>query len=257
MLREHLADAVRKLRDATTVAVITGAGVSAESGIPTFRGPDGTWSRFNLEDLATPQGFQRNPKRVWEWYVYRKKEYGDAKPNPAHDTIAAMERHYPEFLLITQNIDTLHSKAGSANVLEIHGNINKARCTACDTVFDYSCLTLPEHLISCPACGALARPHILWFGEMYDAAHLRHMTEFLSTANVVLIVGTSGTVTMPAHLAKYAMQCGAYAIEINPNESELSQHVDCYIREKAGTALPELWKAVTGEEHVSFGAAIS
>ncbi len=239
--------AVRKLRDARSVAVITGAGVSAESGIPTFRGPDGTWSNAKIEDVATPEGFRRNPKMVWEWYLQRRNDYADAQPNPAHDVIAAMERHYPEFLLVTQNIDTLHTRAGNRKLLEIHGNINQARCTKCQTVFDNPHFTLPENLIACPKCGALARPNILWFGEMYEQADLEQINQFLATTEVVIVVGTSGIVTTPVYFTMYAIQHGAYAIDINPNQSEVSKEAHCHLRENAGIALPALWHAVLSQ----------
>ena len=236
--------AFQKLQGARSVAVITGAGISAESGIPTFRGADGLWDEFNIEDLATPEAFQRNPKLVWEWYTWRRQEYGDAKPNPAHYTIAEMEKYYQEFLLITQNVDTLHSKAGSTKLIEIHGNIYKARCTACYTIFDTTHSTLPETLVLCPECGALARPHIVWFGEQYDMTLIRQADEFLSTTEVVIVVGTSGVVSTPVYFALQAIQSGAYAIDINPEVSEVSGYVHCHIQEKAGIALPTLWKAV-------------
>ncbi len=237
--------AIHKLRDAHAVAVITGAGVSAESGIPTFRGADGTWSNANIEDVATPEGFWRNPKMVWEWYLRRRVEYADAKPNPAHDVIAAMERHYPEFLLVTQNIDNLHIRAGNRKVVEIHGNINQARCATCQTVFNNPHFTWPEEaMIACPKCGAFARPHILWFGEMYDPEHLDQINSFLPKTDVVLVVGTSGVVTTPVYFALYAKQHGAYIIDINPNLSEVSREAHCHLRQNAGIALPQLWQAV-------------
>lgn len=240
--------AVYKLREARSVTVITGAGVSAESGIPTFRGPDGTWSNARIEDVATPEGFQRNPQMVWEWYLRRRNEYAGAKPNPAHDVIAAMEQHYPEFLLVTQNIDTLHTRAGNRKLLEIHGNINQARCLRCDTVFENPHFTLPENSITCPKCNAPARPHILWFGEMYDPAQLEQINHFLAATDVVLVVGTSGVVTTPVYFAMYAKQHGAYVIEVNPNFSEVSKDAHCHLRQNAGVALPQLWQAVMAKE---------
>ena len=245
MMTQHAEmTAVHKLRDARSVAVITGAGVSAESGIPTFRGPDGTWSNAKIEDVATLEGFQRNPNMVWEWYLRRRAEYADAKPNPAHEVIAAMERHYPEFLLVTQNIDTLHTRAGSRKLLEIHGNINQARCLRCETVFENPHFTLPENSITCPKCSSPARPHILWFGEMYDPEHLDQINSFLPKTDVVLVVGTSGVVTTPVYFALYAKQHGAYIIDINPNLSEVSREAHCHLRQNAGIALPTLWQAV-------------
>lgn len=244
MQAQQFTTAVQKLQSARSLAVITGAGVSAESGIPTFRGANGLWKEFRLEDVATLEGFQRNPKLVWEWYTWRRNEYGHAQPNPAHYTIAEMESYFPEFLLITQNVDTLHAKAGSAKLLEIHGNIYKARCTACETVFDNLRTSLPEDLIRCPTCRELARPHIVWFGEMYDTRLIDRATQFLAATDVVLIVGTSGMVSTPVYFALEAIQRGAYAIDINPDVSEVSGYAHCHLQEKAGIALPKLWEAV-------------
>lgn len=239
-----ISPAVEKLRAAKSVAVITGAGVSAESGIPTFRGSGGLWNQFSIEDLATLEGFRRNPKLVWEWYLWRRNEYGHAQPNPAHYTIAEMEAYYPEFLVITQNIDTLHTKAGSTKLLEIHGNIYKARCTECETVFDNLYTSLPDDLIRCPACHALARPHIVWFGELYDMQMIDQAIAFLAATDVVIVVGTSGMVSTPVYFALEALQHGAYIIDINPEISEVSGHAHCHLQEKAGVALPKLWEAV-------------
>ena len=236
--------AVQKLQAARSVAVITGAGVSAESGIPTFRGTDGLWKEFRLEDVATLEGFQRNPRLVWEWYTWRRNEYGHAQPNPAHYTIADMEAYYPEFLVITQNVDTLHAKAGSTKLLEIHGNIYKARCTVCETVFENLHTSLPDDLIRCPACNGLARPHIVWFGERYNMRLIQRATEFLGATDVVIVIGTSGIVFTPVYFALEAIQHGAYAIDINPEVSEVSGHVHYHLQEKAGIALPKLWEAV-------------
>lgn len=241
----ELTTAVQRLRMAQSVAVITGAGVSAESGIPTFRGMGGVWNQFKVEDLATPEAFARNPKLVWEWYTWRRNEYANAQPNPAHYTIAAMEQHYPEFLLITQNVDTLHSQAGSRKMLEIHGNIRQARCTQCALIFENPYTQIPETLVLCPQCGALARPHIVWFGEMYDPELMAQAIAFLNHTDVVIVVGTSGMVSTPVYLALHAIQHGAYAIDVNPDVSEVSAHVQLHLREKAGSALPMLWQAIT------------
>jgi len=240
-----LTTAIRQLQAAQSVAVITGAGISAESGIPTFRGAGGLWKDFNVADLATPEAFARNPERVWEWYAWRRREYGQAQPNPAHLTIAAMERFYPRFLVITQNVDTLHAKAGSLKLLEIHGNIEQARCTKCAAVFDHPAALPPDGLVWCPACGALARPHIVWFGEQYDPALMDQALTFLTSTEVVIVVGTSGMVTTPVYLTLQAIENGAYALDINPEASEVSAYVHLHLREKAGIALPQLWQAVT------------
>ncbi|PIE34583.1 NAD-dependent deacylase [candidate division KSB3 bacterium] len=242
----HIFPAIQSLQQARAVAVITGAGISVESGIPTFRGPDGTWSHFNLEDLATPEGFESDPKLVWEWYTWRRNRYKHARPNPAHYTLVEMERHYSEFLLITQNVDTLHTQAGSQKLFELHGNIAKARCTRCDKVFDNPHITLPENLVRCPRCDSLARPHIVWFGEAYEPWMLDRIGEFLAKTDVVIVVGTSGTVSTPVYLTLHAIRHGAYSIDVNPNESEVSRHVHCHLPAKAGIVLPDLWDKVKG-----------
>ena len=248
MKTQDISMAIQALRRARSVAVITGAGISAESGIPTFRSADGLWAQFNIADVATPEGFRRNPKLVWEWYIVRKQEYGRAQPNPAHYTLAEMEHHYPNFLVITQNIDALHFKAGNQKVLEIHGNIGKARCTKCQKLFDYPATQRPDTLVLCPDCGVLARPHVVWFGETYDPMIMAQATAFLAATDVVIVVGTSGIVSTPVYLALQAINNGAYSIDINPEISEVSRYVDLHLREKAGIALPKLWQSVMTKE---------
>jgi len=237
-------EAIQRLRSAERVAVITGAGISAESGIPTFRGAGGLWRNFRAEELATPAAFRKDPKLVWEWYDWRRKICRQAEPNPAQHVVAKMERHYPEFLLITQNVDGLHPRAGSRKLLEIHGNIFQGRCTACGRIVALEEVPLPEIPPRCGECGGLLRPHIVWFGETYFPGVLEQAFGFLSRTQVVLVVGTSGAVYTPVQMALYALQHGAYLIEVNPNRSGLSSMASCYLPEKAGDCLPRLWDAV-------------
>ena len=153
------------LRGAQRIAVLTGAGISAESGVPTFRGEDGLWRQFRAEDLATPEAFARDPRTVWEWYDWRRGIISKVKPNPGHTVLARWEKKLPEFKLITQNVDGLHARAGSTGIVELHGNIWKTRCTKEETVADNLEVPLKQIPPACPACGALLRPHIVWFGE--------------------------------------------------------------------------------------------
>lgn len=226
------------------MVVITGAGISAESGIPTFRGDGGLWRSYRAEELATPEAFARDPKLVWEWYDWRRGLCGKAEPNEGHRVIAEMEQHYDDFLLITQNVDNLHPRAGSTKLIELHGNVFRARCTVCPEHFDLPDGDLLEIPVPCPACGELARPHIVWFGETYDTSIINQATAFLSRTEVVFVVGTSGAVTTPVSMALHAIQSGAYAIEVNPNRSQMTQFAEAFIQESAGTALPELWRRV-------------
>ncbi|PIW15915.1 MAG: NAD-dependent protein deacylase [Armatimonadetes bacterium CG17_big_fil_post_rev_8_21_14_2_50_66_6] len=237
-------EAISKLRAASRVAVLTGAGISAESGIPTFRGEGGLWRNYRAEDLATPEAFARDPALVWEWYDWRRGLCAQAEPNDGHRVIAEMERHYDDFLLITQNVDDLHPRAGSTKLVEIHGNIFRARCTVCLEHFGLSDGPLREVPVLCPACGKLARPHIVWFGETYESGVLNRATTFLARTDVVLVVGTSGAVTTPVSLALQAIGRGAYAIEINPNESQVTRFAHTFLQQNAGVALPALWQQV-------------
>ncbi len=236
---EDIAIAKSKLRNAKRLAVITGAGISAESGIPTFRGSGGLWKNFSAEELATPAAFQRDPKLVWEWYDWRRGICKNAEPNPGHLAVVTLETRTPEFLLITQNVDGLHNRAGSRNIAEIHGNIWRARCTLCGNQFDLPetpIANIPPHC----KCGAIARPHIVWFGESYDEDLLEDVLDFLNAADVVLVVGTSGMVPMPVYLTRHAMSHGAFSIDVNPEDSELTKLVSLSIRGQAGEVLPQL-----------------
>jgi len=241
-----LEDIPQAFARARRVAVITGAGVSAESGVPTFRGEEGLWRNFRAEELATPAAFARDPQLVWDWYDWRRGICAKAEPNSAHLTIAAMEQHYPEFLLITQNVDGLHNRAGSKKIAEIHGNIWKARCTKCSSKFEIPETPLTE-MPRCPDCKSLARPHIVWFGESYDVDLLESVLQFLSRTELVLVAGTSGMVPMPVYLTQHAMQAGAHAVDVNLEDSQLTPVVDASLRGKAGDVLPDLWRKVQSQ----------
>ena len=206
-----------KLRTAKSVIVTTGSGISAESGIPTFRGADGLWKKYQAEELATPNAFNANPELVWEWYDWRRQLIGKAEPNPGHEIIAKMEKHYQEFLLITQNVDGLHRKAGSNNMVEIHGNIWRVRCTSEGTI-----TYLEENPIGklppiCE-CGALLRPDVVWFGEMpYRMEEIIALTD---DCDLFVAIGTSGAVYPAAGFVADARDRGARTLEINLEPSE-------------------------------------
>jgi NAD-dependent deacetylase len=231
-----------------SVAVLTGAGVSAESGVPTFRGEGGLWRSYRAEDLATPRAFQRDPRLVWEWYDWRRSLIGACEPNAAHHTLARMETHFDEFTLITQNVDGLHRLAGSQDVVELHGNIWGMRCTrGCRTPWEDRTVPLPEIPPRCPDCGAPARPAVVWFGESLPGEALDAAYAAAQRCQVMLVVGTSAVVQPAASLPLLALQRGAYVVEFNPQPTPLSEAVDQAIREPAAVALPDWWRGWLAE----------
>jgi NAD-dependent deacetylase len=225
-----------------SVAVLTGAGVSAESGVPTFRGQDGLWREFRAEDLATPQAFRRDRKLVWEWYDWRRGLVAGCQPNAAHQTLAEMEMAFPDFVLITQNVDGLHHQAGSRNVVELHGNIWKMRCTrGCRPNWEDRQVPLREIPPRCPDCGALARPDVVWFGESLPRRALEAAFDAAQRCQLMLVVGTSAAVHPAASLPLAALDRGAFVIEVNPEPTPLSAMVDQGMRAPAAQALPTWW----------------
>ena len=234
---------ITKIKSAKRVAVLTGAGISAESGIPTFRGAGGYWRNYRAEDLATPEAFARDPKLIWEWYAMRMQVCLDAKPNPGHEVVAKMESYFPEFLLVTQNVDGLHVRAGNEKLVEIHGNIFTARCTSRKTKFNLT--QVPNQIpVLCRSCGKLARPHIVWFGESYDMSLIEKARNFLLKTDLIFIIGTSGQVGVPVQLASEAIAHGAYSIEINPDSSTISNLVNLHFASASGKILPEIWQEI-------------
>jgi len=228
------------LSRARRVVALTGAGISAESGVPTFRGKDGLWRQFRAEDLATPEAFARDPKLVWEWYEWRRGLIAGCAPNAGHVTLAAWERVFPRFTLITQNVDGLHPSAGSTNILELHGNIWKVRCTREGTVTDNRDVPLREIPPHCPSCGALLRPHIVWFGESLDQAVIGRAFKESAACEVMVVVGTSAIVHPAASLPHYAAEAGAAVIEVNPDPTPLSPYATVSLRGPAGQLLSTL-----------------
>ena len=238
-----IAEAADRLRKARSIAVLTGAGVSAESGIPTFRGEGGLWRQFRAEDLATPEAFGRDPRLVWEWYDWRRQKVAACRPNPAHHALAALESRGGEFLLITQNIDDLHRKAGSRRLVELHGNIWRVRCVAEGAVSELPDVPLREIPPRC-ACGSLLRPDIVWFGEMLPAEALDRAFRAAESCDLFLVAGTSALVQPAASLPLLAKQRGATVIEVNPEPTPISHLVDISLQGKAGEILPALLAAL-------------
>ncbi len=232
--RERLAGAER-------VTVLSGAGVSAESGVPTFRGPGGLWESHRPEDLATPQAFRRDPALVWRWYHWRRGLIAACQPNPAHLALAQFESRVPDFCLITQNVDGLHRLAGSRRVLEIHGSLWRVRCLGCGAVGEERRLDLPAPPL-CPECGGLLRPDVVWFGESLDDDLLGRAWRAAAESQVMLVVGTSAVVQPAASLAQVARRAGAYVIEVNLDPTPNTRQVDSSLLGRAGEILPLLLK---------------
>jgi NAD-dependent deacetylase len=228
-----------KIASAQCLTILTGAGISADSGVPTFRGADGLWRNFRAEDLATPEAFERDPRLVWEWYNWRREVIATKKPNPAHTAVVEFERRCSQFWLITQNVDGLHRAAGSAKLSEIHGNVWKVRCTACGAIEDNHDVPI-SILPSCRHCRGLLRPHIVWFGESLSAADLARCGEALRSCDVLLVVGTSGVVYPAAGFASAAKQGGAFVAEVNPDPTPQSEIVDVSLKGRAKEVLPLL-----------------
>jgi NAD-dependent deacetylase len=224
---------------ATSLAVLTGAGISAESGIPTFRGAGGLWRDYKPEELATPEAFARDPRLVWEWYNWRRELIAKAAPNAAHRALVELEKRKPGFTLITQNVDGLHDRAGSGKILKLHGDIWRMRCTACGANWSDRRAPLPKLPPHC-ACGGLARPGVVWFGEPLPDGMMKEAEHAASSAQVVLVIGTSAVVHPAASLIPCARQAGAKIIEINTEETAASERVDCALRGPAGELLPLL-----------------
>jgi NAD-dependent deacetylase len=237
----ELRELIAALHGASSVFVLTGSGISAESGLPTFRGVGGLWRTHRVEELASPEGFARDPKLVWTWYNERKAAHSRAEPNAGHYALAELERALRDFTLATQNVDSLHLRAGSRNVLELHGNLREARCTRCDGRRAIGDTGLPLGEIA-HACGGHFRPDIVWFGEALPPVTWQNAAEAAARADVILVVGTSAVVYPAAALATHYNR-RAFGAEINPEATAISERVQCTLRGTAAGLLPQILTA--------------
>lgn len=226
------------LAQARRVAVLTGAGISAESGIPTFRDAlTGLWANYDPQTLATPEGFARDPKLVWEWYASRRASIAGVLPNPGHAALAALERHFDHFTLVTQNIDSLHQRAGSREVVELHGNITRVKCSREEVLVSH--FADDETPPRC-ACGAYLRPDVVWFGELLPPDALARAEAAAEHCEVFFSIGTSAQVYPAAELPLRALSAGATVVEINPERTALTRHAHFSLRGASGLVLPQL-----------------
>lgn len=222
------------------IVILTGAGISAESGVPTFRGKEGLWGKFKPEELATMDAFMANPKIVWEWYNWRRKLLSEVKPNPGHLALFQLEQYLDNLVIVTQNVDGLHSMAGSTNVLELHGNIRRNKCLDCNRQMELQHEIDPDSIDTCPQCGGKIRPDIVWFGEMLPEDVISEAFLQTERADIFFSIGTSALVHPAASLPVLAQRHGATLVEINPEETPLTGLADIVLREKSGDVLPSL-----------------
>lgn len=233
-----LEDARAAVQGVKRIAVLTGAGVSAESGIPTFRAHGGFWRSKRFQDLATPEGFERDPKFVWEWYEERRRGIAATRPNAGHEALVRIEERTPDFTLITQNVDGLHDAAGSKNVIRLHGDIWMLRCTKCgaERISREALNDLPPYC----ECGGMLRPGVVWFGEDLPPGATERAADAARRAEVLIVAGTSAQVYPAAGLIPLALRSGATVIEINPEETDFSGEVTVALRGKSAEILPQL-----------------
>jgi len=238
---------ISKLSSAQNIVAFTGAGISAESGVPTFRGPEGIWSKFKPEELANMEAFMRNPELVWEWYMHRKKIIAGVQPNAGHKALAAMELHFASFVIITQNIDNLHRRAGSTRIYELHGNIERNYCMRCRRIYSDIDMLGKMKVPECGKCGGLIRPDVVWFGEMLPQDQWAGAVKAAESAEVFFSIGTSGEVYPAASLPSLAKHHGAFLVEINPNPTTIASYADEFLMGPSGTVLPLICEKLAGK----------
>lgn len=231
---------IKQLQQAQRVVVLTGAGISAESGIPTFReAQTGLWAQYDPQELATPEAFRRQPKLVWEWYAWRRELIGQAKPNPGHIALVKMSLRVPQFTLVTQNIDNLHQEAGSQDVLELHGNIQRTKCFG-EGVIVMEWVETGDVPPLCPHCGDRLRPDVVWFGESLPGEILEQAIAAAAQCDILFSVGTSGLVHPAASIPLLAREHGALTVEINPQHTPLTPYMSYHLAGPSGEILPAL-----------------
>lgn len=252
-MNEALEQAKALLENARRIVAVTGAGISAESGVPTFRGPEGLWKSYRPEELATPEAFARDPQTVWEWYAWRRELITACSPNPAHLALARLALNRPDVAIITQNVDDLHTRAAREQAgvvdispalpIELHGSINRDRCSACDSRQPGSLVidtTSTDTLPQCDQCSGLMRPDVVWFGEALDKAILERAFRLARSADLCLVVGTSALVHPAASVPLATIGNGGELIEINLQETSLTSYASAQLNAPAGTVLSEL-----------------
>lgn len=231
---------IETLRGSASAVFLTGAGVSAESGIPTFRDAmTGLWSRYRPEELATPDGFQRDPELVWRWYEWRRGMVSESDPNPGHHALRRMQHHLTGSLLITQNVDGLHQRAGSEQPIELHGNLFRNLCSR-DMLPVTAEEWIPGNPPRCARCDAWVRPGVVWFGEMLPADAIGKARQAAMNCDVFFSIGTSAQVYPAAELAEIALANGATVVEVNPERTALTRYADFVLPSPSGAALPEI-----------------
>ncbi len=243
----RLMSAARAVAGAARLVVFTGAGVSKESGIPTFREPEvGLWAKYDPMELATPEAYLREPLLVWTWYEHRFGTTASARPNPGHVAIAELERLRPQVSVITQNIDGLHQRAGSSDVIELHGSMNRFKCVhGKHTGFTFEDFAGQESKPPrCPHCGDLLRPEVVWFGEALPPDAIGRAQQLSAACDVMLVVGTSGVVFPAAAMPLIAKDAGAVVIDVNPEKDALAARADIFLKGPGGEVLPDLVAAV-------------
>ena len=249
-MQELIRAVADRLRDAPRATVLTGAGVSAASGVPTFRGSEGLWRQFRATDLATPEAFARDPRLVWEWYAWRRARVAACEPNAAHAVLAAWTQQRDGWRLVTQNVDDLHHRAGSRGVIRLHGSLWELACwngcAAAAPSWRDERVPLPDMPPRCPACGGLARAAVVWFGEPLPPTAIAQAIDAAASCDVFLTVGTSSVVYPAAGLVDMARAHGAFVVEINPEATPASATVDVSIRGGAEAVLPAIARALGG-----------
>ena len=229
-----------KLKSSKNIVAVCGAGISQESGVPTFRGKNGLWKKYRAEELANFDAFINNPELVWEWYNFRKRLILEIEPNAGHYALTEMENLFDNFFIITQNVDNLHRRAGNKNVIEIHGNIMKSKCIKCNKSYDN--LPYDKNTKKIPECncGEIIRPDVVWFGEMLPEDLVVRCYELIKDAHFLFVIGTSGYVYPVASFPMIAKEHGAYIVEINIERSDISEVMDEILLGPSGKILPEI-----------------
>lgn len=235
---------INRLHTSDNILIFTGAGISAESGIETFRGKGGLWNKMKPEELASFNGFIKNPNLVWEWYQYRRKIVRETKPNPGHYAITELEKYYKSVSVVTQNVDNLHSRAGSTNVIELHGNIERNFCISCNTFYGEKDFLSVKEAPNCPKCGGMIRPDVVWFGENLPDGVFEKAELLARESDICFIVGTSAVVYPAAYIPITAKEFGAYLVEINIEKTEISSMVDFSLIGNSGEILPNILETI-------------